>query len=117
MNDKFDLHDYFRSRCELISKQIDVQPDLIRNLTEGVEGKTGYMKSPSIEITYNIDKIEEQYENALYAMTLCVYAIKSMGFDIKIEKLYWHTIKDSDYNLWGNKGFYVMEYSFEKSTK
>lgn len=112
---EFDLNDYFRERCkiELPKMHGASHADVCR--TTSKEENLGFAKSLDIQIKSWPDDLKKQYDNAIHSLERSIYTVRSMGFEVYVKELTWRNIKDSCYNICGDKGFFFLTFRYVKS--
>lgn len=81
---------------------------------EMIIGDLGKIKSLTINTSMQIDAFKSQVLNAKRSMELTIFAIRSMGYKIIPTELNWHNVFDSDCNIRGDLGFYILYFKYEK---
>lgn len=104
------LNDFFnRNSVELLKS---FQENCLIN--DMPKGKIEMVRSLPICLSSSLDGIKSQYYSAKKSMELTIYSIRRMGFKIIPIELYWNNVFDSDCNIKGDLGFYIMTFKLEK---
>lgn len=114
---KFDINAYMASLCAEGLEQFkkDSKQEIcfvIRTESDGFE--YGHIKSLYIKFSQRPEKVRFEFDLAISSLRNAIYAIRSMEFEVEPVDLHWHNITDSCWNLFGDKGFFVLSFKFHK---
>lgn len=91
---------------EILSKLIEFSGmDLFEPLSD-----LRTIHSVNIDISKPILDIAVQVNTAVRSLKCSMKAIIELGFKINLHDVRWHNRLDSDYNIMGNYGFFIVHY-------
>lgn len=111
----FDTNDYFHSRCKIETMRMHAVANSETCFSRNTNGEElGFAKSLVVNLTAYPERLKEQYNNAITSLEQCIYTARSMGYEVYVKELNWHNIKDSCYNICGDKGFFSLTFRYVK---
>ena len=114
---KFDINDYMKSLCpealEQFKEDAKTEACIVRKgESDGLE--YGHIKSLYIKFSQRPEKVQFEFDLAISSIRNSIFAIRSMEFEVEPVDLHWHSVTDSCWNIFGDKGFFVLSFKFYK---